>query len=153
MWKVMYTNLNKILVNSCLYIKLVHCLCLALLSWRFRLCTGSLIHACNWYLGNLTCKKVTVAKKNFSCTKINRSSMNLKMQQQATGGAKWVKEGSPNENADRCWAAFQHLRIRQQHRPYLWWWYLDLIICVPDRFKCIYAFVQIIKSRAGWSPH
>lgn len=38
----------------------------------------------------------------FSGTKINRSSMNLKMQQQATGGAKWVKEGSPNENADRC---------------------------------------------------
>ena len=38
----------------------------------------------------------------FSGTKINRSSLNLKMQQQATGGAKWVKEGSPNENADRC---------------------------------------------------
>ena len=38
----------------------------------------------------------------FSGTKINRSSMNLKMQQEATGGAKWVKEGSPNENADRC---------------------------------------------------
>ena len=38
----------------------------------------------------------------FSGAKINRSSMNLKMQQQATGGAKWVKEGSPNENADRC---------------------------------------------------
>ena len=38
----------------------------------------------------------------FSGTKINRSSLNLKMQQQATGSAKWVKEGSPNENADRC---------------------------------------------------